>query len=219
MNYYTKRKILNLFFPTRCPVCNDIINVNDRFCPDCTEKITLYTGRFHISGASECFSAFEYNKEIIPAVFLMKKGNCGNSAHAFGAYLADVLKNNNISEKTDIIVPVPMSEHSRRKRGYNQSELIAEVISVETGIPIKCIVRKVRETKEQKTLGKAGRKLNLRNAFQITENITGKRILLIDDICTTGSTLSEIALLFRKNGAKDVVCATAMKVIKKKTDT
>lgn len=155
----------------------------------------------------------------MPAVFLLKKGRCGNSAHAFGTYLADVLKNNRISEKTDIIVPVPMSKRSRRKRGYNQSELIAEVVSVETGIPFKCIVRKVRETREQKSLGKAGRKLNLQNAFQITENVAGKRILLIDDICTTGSTLSEIAVLFRKNGAEDVICATAMKVIKKKTDT
>lgn len=219
MNYYTKRKILNLFFPSRCPVCDEIINVNDRFCPDCTEKITLYTGSFRISGASEYFSAFEYNKEIMPAVFLLKKGNCGNSAHAFGACLADVLKNNNISEKTDIIVPVPMSNESRHRRGYNQSELIAETVSAEINKPVKCIVRKIRETKEQKSLGRAGRKLNLRNAFQVTENIIGKRILLIDDICTTGSTLSEIAILFRKNGAEDVICATAMKVMKKKTDT
>ncbi|MDE5558334.1 MAG: double zinc ribbon domain-containing protein [Ruminococcus sp.] len=219
MNYYTKRKILNLFFPSRCPVCDEIINVNDRFCPDCTEKITSYTGSFRISGASEFFSAFEYNKKIMPAVFLLKKGNCGNSAHAFGACLADVLKNNNISEKTDIIVPVPMSDESRQRRGYNQSELIAETVSAEINKPVKCIVRKIRETKEQKSLRRAGRKLNLRDAFQVTENITGKRILLIDDICTTGSTLSEIAVLFRKNGAEDVICATAMKVMKKKTDT
>ncbi|MDE6539622.1 MAG: double zinc ribbon domain-containing protein [Ruminococcus sp.] len=219
MNYYTKRKILNLFFPSRCPVCDEIINVNDRFCPDCTEKITSYTGSFRISGASEFFSAFEYNKEIMPAVFLLKKGNCGNSAHAFGACLADVLKNNNISEKTDIIVPVPMSDESRQRRGYNQSELIAETVSAEINKPVKCIVRKIRETKEQKSLGRAGRKLNLMNAFQVTENITRKRILLIDDICTTGSTLSEIAVLFRTNGAEDVICATAMKVMKKKTDT
>lgn len=219
MNYYTKRKILNLFFPSRCPVCDNIIDVNDCFCPECTKKITSYTENFRISGASECFSAFEYNKEIMPAVFLLKKGNCGNSAHAFGVCLADVLKNNNIPEKTDIIVPVPMSASSLRKRGYNQSELIAETVSAEINKPVRCIVQKIRETKEQKSLGKAGRRLNLTNAFQVTENITGKRILLIDDICTTGSTLSEIAVLLRKNGAEDIICATAMKVMKKKTDT
>lgn len=219
MNYYTKRKILQLFFPSRCPVCNEIINENDRFCQECTQKITLYTGSFNISGATECFSAIEYNKAIMPAVFLLKKGNCGNSAYAFGAYLADVLKNNHISEKADIIIPVPMSEKSRRKRGYNQAELIAEVVGVETGIPVRRIVQKIRDTKEQKSLGRAGRKLNLRNAFAVTEDISGKRILLIDDISTTGSTLSEIAVLCRKNGAKSVICATAMKVMKKKTDT
>lgn len=219
MNYYTKRKILHLFFPNRCPLCSEIIGENDRFCPDCTGKITLYTGKFRISGATECFSALEYNKAVMPAVFLLKKGNCGNSAHAFGIYLADVLKNNHISEKIDIIVPVPMSKKSRRKRGYNQSELIAETVSAETGIPVRRAVQKIRDTKEQKTLGQAGRKLNLKGAFQLTEDISGKRILLIDDICTTGSTLSEIAMLCRKNGAEDVMCATAMKVAKKKTDT
>lgn len=215
MDYYLKRKILNLFFPNRCPVCDDLINVNDRFCPECTDSLRPYTGSFRIAGASECFAALEYGKAVMPAVFLLKKGNCGNSAYAFGAYLADVLKNNDISDKIDIIVPVPMSKRSRRKRGYNQSELIAETVGAETGIPVKCIVRKVRDTKEQKTLGRAGRKLNLKDAFEITGNISGKRILLIDDICTTGSTLSEIAVMLRKNGAEDVLCAAAMKVVNK----
>ncbi|MCM1506166.1 MAG: ComF family protein [Ruminococcus flavefaciens] len=213
MDYYLKRKILNLFFPNRCPICDELINVNDCFCAECTDKLNSYKGSFKITGASECFSALIYDKAVKPAVFLLKKGNCGNSAHAFGVYLADVLRDNSIPEKVDIIVPVPMSESSRRKRGYNQSELIAETVGAETGLPVRCIIRKVRETKEQKSLGRAGRKLNLKNAFEITDDVSGKRILLIDDICTTGSTLSELAVLCRKNGAEDVFCAVAMKAV------
>ena len=219
MNYYTKRKILNLFFPVRCPVCNELIAGNDRFCPECTEKITSYTGSFHLDGASESFAVFEYNKEVLPAVHLLKNGRCGNSAYAFGACLADVLKNNDISGKIDIIVPVPLSDSSRRKRGYNQTFLIAEAIGAEINKPVRCSVRKIRETKEQKTLNREERKLNLKNAFEVTENISGKRILLIDDITTTGSTLSEIAVLLRKNGAENVICSAVMKVEKKKTGT
>lgn len=215
MNYYLKRKILNLFFPNRCPVCGELINVNDRFCPECTDKLTPYTGSFRIAGATECFSALVYDKAVKSAVFLLKKGNCGNSAHAFGMYLADVLKNRSIPEKTDFIVPVPMSEQSKRRRGYNQSELIAEAVSAETGIPVRNVVRKVRNTKEQKKLGRAGRKINLKGAFEVTEEVSGKNILLLDDICTTGSTFSEIAVMLRKKGAVNIFCASAMKAIKK----
>lgn len=219
MDYYTKRKILNLFFPNRCPICEEIIAENERFCPECTEKIPLYTGNLRIAGASECFAVFVYDKAVMPAVHLLKNGRCENSAYAFGACLADVLKDNNISSKIDIIVPVPMSESSQRKRGYNQSFLIAEAVSAEINKPVRCSVCKIRETEEQKTLSREGRKLNLKDAFQVTENISGKRILLIDDITTTGSTLSEIAVLLRKNGAENVICSAVMKVEKKKTGT
>lgn len=215
MDYFLKRKILNLFFPNRCPVCGELIKENERFCRECTDKLTLYTGSFSITGATECFSALVYNKEIMPAVFMLKKGNCGNADYAFGSYMADVLKDNSIPERVDFIVPVPMSKQSRRKRGYNQSELIARAVSAETGVPVRCVVRKVRNTAEQKTLGRTERKNNLKNAFEVTENISGKKILLLDDICTTGSTLSEIAVMLRRNGAEDVFCATAMKVDKK----
>lgn len=215
MNYYVKRKILNLFFPNRCPICGGLIYVNDCFCAECTKKLTPYSGNFRIFGASGFFAALEYDKAVKPAVFMLKKGNCGNSAHAFGIYLANILKDNNISDRVDFIVPVPMSKRSLRKRGYNQSELIAEVVSVETGIPVECVVRKIRETREQKKLGRIGRRINLRDAFEVTGDIYGKKILLIDDICTTGSTFSEIAVLLRKNGAENIFCASAMKVIRK----
>lgn len=215
MEYFLKRKILNLFFPNRCPECGELIRENDRFCPECTDRLTPYTGTFIITGAEECFSALVYDKAVKSAVFQLKKGGCGNADYAFGAYLADVLKDNNIPDRVDFIVPVPMSEQSRRKRGYNQSELISKAVSAETGIPVRSVVRKVRNTGEQKKLGRAGRKLNLKNAFEVTEDVSGKKILLIDDICTTGSTFSEIAVMLRKNGAESVYCASAMKALKK----
>ena len=219
MNYWTKRKLLNLLFPVRCPVCSGLIADNERFCAGCTEKISLYNGRFSISGASESYAVFDYDKAIIPAVHILKNGRCGNSAYAFGTCLADVLKSKGVPDRIDFIVPVPMSESSRRQRGYNQSVLIAEVVGTVIGRPVRCSVRKIRETREQKTLNREERKINLKDAFQVTEDISGKKLLLIDDITTTGSTLSEIALLLRKNGAEDVICSAVMKVGKNKTGT
>ncbi len=187
--------------------------MDDRFCPECTDRLKIYNGNFEISGISKFCACFEYDDNIKPAVFLIKDGICGNSSHAFGSCLADVIRNNDIS--ADIIVPVPLSLKSLRKRGYNQSELIAETVSTELDIPVCCAVRKVRETEEQKTLDSNGRKSNLKNAFAVltSETVREKRILLIDDVCTTGSTFYEIALVLKRNGAEEIFCASVCKAV------
>lgn len=175
----------------------------------------MYTGSFEIAGATKFFASLVYDKAVMPALFMLKNGECGNADYAFGEYLADVLKENNIQSEIDFIVPVPMTKQSFRKRGYNQAELISKVVSSEINMPVKSVLKKIYDTKEQKKLGRANRKLNVKNVFEVTEDISGKRILVVDDICTTGSTLSEIALLLRKNGAENVFCASVMKVIQK----
>lgn len=211
MDYYFKRKILHLFFPNRCPICQELINANDRFCIECTDKLKMYNRNFEISEVKKFFACFDYDDNIKPAIFQLKSGICGNSDYAFGSYLAEVLRNENIS--TDIIVPVPLSLKSMRKRGYNQSELIAKILSIELNIPVCCAVRKIRETKEQKNLEVDERKSNLKDAFDVInpETVRGKRILLVDDICTTGSTFHEIALVLKRNGAEEIFCASVCK--------
>lgn len=213
MNYFIRRNIINLVFPNRCPVCNKIINANDRFCQMCTNKLTMYTGNFEITGASEFFASLVYDKAVMPALFMLKNGECGNADYAFGEYLSDVLKEHDMQSKVDFIVPVPMTKQAFRKRGYNQAELISKVVSAEINIPVKSVLKKAHDTKEQKKLDRADRKLNVKNVFEIMEDVSGQRILVIDDICTTGSTLSEISLLLRRNGAENVFCASVMKVI------
>lgn len=213
MDYCLKRKILHLFFPNRCPVCREIISTDDRFCPECTDRLKIYNGSFEINGADKFCACFEYDDSIKPAVFLLKDGICGNSAHAFGSYLAETVENNGISQKMDIIVPVPLSVKSMRKRGYNQTELIAETVSAKLDIPVCCAVRKIRETEEQKTLDSDRRMSNLKNAFEVCspETIKGKNILLIDDVCTTGSTFSEITFVLKESGAGNILCASVCK--------
>ncbi len=207
-----------MFFPNRCPVCKEIINADDRFCPECTDRLKIYNGSSEINGVDKFCACFEYNENIKPAVFLLKDGICGNSAHAFGSYLAKTIQNNGISQKTDIIIPVPLSVKSMHKRGYNQTELIAKTISAKLDIPVCCAVRKIRETEEQKTLDSYGRMSNLKNAFEVydSETVKDKNILLIDDVCTTGSTFSEIAIVLKESGAGNIFCASVCKATVKK---
>ncbi len=214
MNYFTKRRILQLFFPNRCPICGEFIGCNDTFCTDCSEKITVYNGSFSIENAESFTAAYVYNDSISSAVFLMKDGICGNADYALANGLAAALKENGISKSADIIIPVPLHPSSLRKRGFNQSELIGKELERILNIELVTdATEKVHSTSEQKTLSREQRMVNLKNSFAVTkpEKIQNKRVLLVDDVCTTGSTLSEIAGILLKSGAKTVHCAACCK--------
>ncbi len=214
MNYLLKKRLISLIFPTRCPVCNEVIFPNEDFCEKCRAELTEYNDSFKIRGAKSFTAAFEYNEKISPAVILLKRGVKGNAPYALGTALASELENNGISQKIDIIIPVPLYKSDKRERGFNQAELIAKEVGRITKINVSPdIVEKTRKTNQQKTLTKRERTVNLKDAFEIKspDKIKGKRILLVDDVCTTGSTLTEITILLRKSGAAEVHCAVCCK--------
>ncbi len=131
-----------------------------------------------------------------------------------------MLRENGIAKKADVIVPVPMYRSDKRRRGYNQSALIARVMSNELDIPLaEKAVEKQRLTARQKELTRDERAVNLKNAFEVTlpQNIRGKKVLLIDDVCTTGATMSEITEILLKSGAAAVHCASCCKTPMKGT--
>lgn len=220
MDYYLKRKILQLFYPSRCPLCNEIVHYSDRFCSDCRKKLIKYEGDFRVRNAASFTAAFIYDENVLPAISLLKNGICDNADFALGGELADLLKSNGISEKIDIIIPVPVHFSTKAKRTYNQSELIAKIVSSALELPICTdIVIKNRITADQKKLNSIKRNVNLKNAFTVVlpELIKEKEVLLVDDICTTGSTLAELTSLMLENGSKSVHCAACCKTPLKKT--
>ncbi|MBR5514043.1 MAG: ComF family protein [Ruminococcus sp.] len=214
MDYMLKKRLISLIFPTRCPVCGEVIFPHEDFCGKCNNELTEYKGGFKISEAKSFTAPFEYDEKISPAVILLKRGIKGNAVYALGEALAAALENHGISQKVDIIIPVPLYKSDKRERGFNQAELIAREVGRTLKIDVSTdIVKKVRKTTQQKTLSKRERKVNLINAFDVSipDKIKDKRILLIDDVCTTGSTLTEITVLLRKNGAAEVHCAVCCK--------
>ena len=222
MKFELKRKILHFFFPTRCPVCGSIIGAMERFCAECEENLVRYTGNFSVKGSDGFTAAYVYDKTSSPAIILMKRGICGNAAYAFGYALAEKLRDSGIAEKCDVIVPVPLHRSAKRERGYNQAELIAAKLSRELNIPAAsdCIA-KVRKTAAQKKLNRIQRQSNLRGAFSAADCTVfkGKSVLLVDDVCTTGSTLAELTSLLRDSGAKSVYCAVCCKTPLSKPDS
>ncbi|MDE6775295.1 MAG: double zinc ribbon domain-containing protein [Ruminococcus sp.] len=221
MNYRMLRHFRAIFFPVRCPVCGKIISADDRFCNECYDKLTPCTENTRIKGVSGFYALFEYTPEIKPAVSLLKNGICGNAPYAFGSCLADLLISQKADRKFSCIIPVPLHRTDIRKRGYNQAFLIAENIGrILDKKVLKDAVIKHRRTSPQKELNRAERMKNLENAFSITDTaeIHGKCILLVDDICTTGSTLTEVSKLLIENGAVEIYCAVCCKTLDMKRD-
>jgi ComF family protein len=109
-------------------------------------------------------------------------------------------------DKRFVIIPVPMYLKKKRRRGFNQSEEIAKLISVSTGIPLSTTLIKTKETKPQMDLNRKERTENIKNCFAVKnkEEVENKTILLLDDVYTTGMTMDECAKVLKENGSKEV---------------
>ena len=111
----------------------------------------------------------------------------------------------------DLVVPVPLHWRRRLLRGYNQAERIAQPLAARLGRPVVPLLRRARATPPQSLLGKAARVANLRRAFRVDDpaRLRGLRLLLVDDVATTGATLEAAAAVLRKAGAAAVIAVTA----------
>jgi ComF family protein len=150
-----------------------------------------------------------YMREILQAV---KYGFRPDLAAAVGSLLAVAVENDPAYDRIDAVIPVPLHPERLAARGYNQGLFLAEPVAAALRVPIltETLVRK-RFTKSQSGLGRHERKTNVAGAFLVTNcwEVAGKRLLLVDDICTTGYTLSECARVLLLAGARRVECLTA----------
>jgi ComF family protein len=111
----------------------------------------------------------------------------------------------------DLIVPVPLHPARLRERGFNQAELLAKTLTQKIGVPVFAALERIRYTTTQTAFDRIDRTENLHNAFRLRKKVTVRelQVLLVDDILTTGSTLSECARVLREAGARSVYAVTA----------
>lgn len=180
---------------TSCPVCGRK-TVRPELCMECKDKPPVY---------NRAVSPLVYTQGGAQLVHKYKNGS-----GYLKEYFADlVVKKLSALPVPDCMVYVPMTASATRKRGYNQSQLLAKSISARTGIPVCNALEKVKKTKEQKTLSLREREENLRGSFSVidTAAVRGKTVLLIDDVMTTGATVNEVAIRLKKAGAAEVYVA------------
>jgi ComF family protein len=132
--------------------------------------------------------------------------------HPVGRWLVETMSDLRLQgRRFDLIVPVPLHPARERERGFNQATLLAELLSDRIGLPVRLVLERARFTTSQTAHDRTERMKNLHDAFRLRKkmNVRDLRVLLIDDVLTTGSTLSECARVLKKAGALSVFAATA----------
>ena len=164
-----------------------------------------------VIGGAMIYCAGIYEKNLQKLIRGLKYHNQPDLAYYLAKFMSGYWAN--ITEDNDFqIVPVPIFEKRKKKRKYNHMELVGEEFSRLTGYVYNPnLVKRIKDTKPQYNLKKFQRAENLKDAFYVDQDalIPNKRVLLIDDICTTGSTFEEMIKELNKNGITDIVCLAA----------
>ena len=201
---------ISLLYPRKCPFCRRLIDEQDRICKSCKSKLPFITHRppRTLEHIRECYSALSYEGTVRDSLLRYKFHGAVAYAEIYGDFLTKCIDENAIT--CDIITWVPLSRGRLRKRGYDQARILAEYVSDKTGIECAQLLRKKRNNRAQSSISDAAtRRKNVKGVYELAgEPPYAKTILLIDDIVTTGSSMSECAKVLKSAGAKEVIGLT-----------
>lgn len=224
-------KILDLCYPRRCPYCDEPVPMGEKLiCNACRPKIRYIKEprckkcskqlqddammfcedcrkRNHVFDCG--YALYDYHC-MSKSIYRYKyQGRCEYTVF----YAQDVVRRLGAkiqSWKADALIPIPLHASRQNQRGYNQAELLSREITKLTGIPTRSsLVKRVRKTTPQKELDEVGRQNNLKRAFFInTDVVKLKRVILIDDIYTTGNTVNAVAKELKQRGVGEIYFIT-----------
>ena len=233
--------VADLLFPPRCPVCGILLTertatpfcppcrtgircIGSPLCPRCGLPFPTLAGEDHLCGSclerepayAIARSMAYYEGSLLAAIHLFKYRGKTGIGEALGRMLADFAGTNwNLGVFTRV-VPVPLHRKRLRSRGFNQAVILARAVATHFDIPLDLTtLRRVVATAPQVSLGREARLANVRGAFAVErpERIAGQRILLVDDVYTTGGTLAECAGTLLKAGADAVALLTLARAV------
>jgi ComF family protein len=227
--------VASLFYPPVCAICSGSVPAGEYLCDECEGRVTRIVPPFcekcsePFSGAitnpfdcANCahrrlyfdaaVSAFRSRGVVRKVILDFKYRKRVYLRHLVARWLFAALDDDRLrGRKFDLIVPVPLHPAKERDRGFNQAALLADLLSGRMSLPMRPALERVRYTTTQTAFDRAERMENLRGAFRLRKNANVRqlRVLLIDDVLTTGSTLSACARVLKKAGAASVYAVTA----------
>lgn len=203
--------LLDLLYPPRCGGCNEA--GAGWWCPSCAAKVhrlepanSLRAITLTNDGTLDVISAAVFAPPLREGIHRFKYESQPQLAEAFGTLMSEAWRASGLH--SDALVPVPLHASRRRERGYNQSELLARVISRHSQVPMHNWLKRIRHTEQQAHLGAHERVANVKDAFVAGSSVNGKQIALVDDVLTTGATLAECAAALKAAGASTVIAIT-----------
>lgn len=230
--------MISWIYPERCPVCLRLVMpkgallhpeckcrldvIKEPVCFKCGIPLTSEEKEYCEECSCRSDRGFDQGRSIFPyhgvvgnALRLVKK----EGTEEFVRFFAKQMKQSQLAfikrMAVECIVPVPLHPSRQRSRGFNQAELLAEALGEESGLPVRLLLKKQKKTKDQKSLSREERRKNVKDAFCVDESAMGqqipKSVLLLDDVITTGSTLTSCARTLKAYGVAEVfyisVCA------------
>ena len=223
--YKVEAFLLDIFFPNKCPVCDKDIGYDELICRECEKELEFVGDNYcPRCGKTECicqkeeiyydrcFSFIYYKDAGKNGVLALKERHGTGFAEYFAIKAVEYLKENELSNKIDVITSVPVTKRKMRETGYNHAHIYAKMIHRHSGIPVNGkLLIKTDKTLVQHELSAAERKQRASKAFRFIGDeclVRGKTVLLCDDIITTGSTLNYCAKVLKQAGAENVICCT-----------
>ncbi len=185
-------------------------NAKGYICKECFNNLEVINKEVFIESPyiSKAYYSLLYNRFMREMVKKFKYEGKNYLYKPFGGIMVDTIKSKGLENKVDLIAYIPAHRRKEALRGYNQAELLASYIAEKLDKPLlKNNLVKLKWTEDQSHSNKAERVVNLKDSFHIKnpDEIRGKKILLIDDIITTGATMEESSRVLMNNGAKEVI--------------
>ena len=204
------RRMLEWLFPGKCVLCRSILAKEETdLCRSCRLDQPEYPyGKKKVTHIAQLTAVWMYEGDVRKSIHRYKFNGARHYADAYGRLLAmRILRD---LRPADVITWVPISRQRLRKRGYDQVELLAKAVGGELGIPTEKLLEKFRDNRANSGLKTpAERRANVLGVYKVPEGavVRGKRVLLLDDIVTTGATASECARVLLTAGAEEVIFA------------
>lgn len=202
-------RLAELFFVPKCVFCGRVLD-SGGLCDECRERLPWLSGTFRgVEFASKCVAPLRYEGLVRESLLRFKFSGKESYARQYGLFIAEAAERE-VPGEYDIVTWVPVSGRRLRKRGFDQARLIAEETAKALGAECEALLEKRRDTPAQSRLDTPEeRRANVSGAYAARkpEKTRGRRVLLIDDIITTGATASECARVLLMAGSEDVICA------------
>src|SRR3954454_2248915 len=217
------RAVASLFYPALCAICCEPIERTEYLCAPCSAKAPRIKPPFcatcsepfsgditqtfscancahHVLHFEAAVAAYRSPGVVRKIIHDFKYGHQIHLRHPVADWLVETLNDPRLEgRRFDVVVPVPLHPTRKRERGFNQAELLAQLLSTHAGLTMRDLLERIRYTTTQTAFDRTERMENLHNAFRLRKkaHVRGLRVLLIDDVLTTGSTLSECARVLK----------------------